>query len=83
VFSLIHRGDHVDQIIHAMGQRFGALEILPLRPKAKQQAKRVIIRAIKGSKAPALLHSGLVLHEESGSYTQEAENVLRHAQALV
>jgi len=29
------------------------------------------------------LHSGLVLHEESGSYTQEAENVLRHAQALV
>lgn len=80
--TIIHRADHTDKIIHALGRRFGALQIIPLWPKAGQTAKRVIIRAIKDRKSPATLHAGLTLHQNNGEYTKEAENVLRNAEAL-
>jgi tRNA1(Val) A37 N6-methylase TrmN6 len=81
-FTIIHRADHTDKIIQAFGRRFGAVEIIPLWPRAGEDAKRVIIRAIKGRKTPARLHPGIVLHKAGGSYTEEAENILRGAAAI-
>ncbi|MCB1721084.1 MAG: methyltransferase [Alphaproteobacteria bacterium] len=75
--TLIHRADQIDEIIRAMGKRFGAVEIIPLWPKAGQEAKRVIVRARKHRKSPARLHVGIVLHQENGDYTAHAENILR------
>ena len=80
---MIHRADKIDKIILALGKRFGALEIIPLWPKAGENAKRVIIRAIKHRKSPATLHAGLVLHDEDGNYTDEAEKILRGMTALL
>ena len=45
-------------------------------------AKRVVVRGRLGIAAPMKLSPGLVLHERDGSYTREAEAVLRHARAL-
>ncbi|MCI5060604.1 MAG: methyltransferase [Alphaproteobacteria bacterium] len=77
--SLIHRADHLDKIIQALGKRFGGIEIIPLWPRAGEEAKRVIIRAQKHSKSPAKLHSGIVIHGKDGEYTNEAQAILRDA----
>jgi tRNA1(Val) A37 N6-methylase TrmN6 len=79
---MIHRADMVDDIILAMGKRFGAIEILPLWPKVGREAKRVIIRARKNRRSPARISAGLVLHNEDGGYTTEAEKILRGMEAI-
>ncbi|MGB4058105.1 MAG: methyltransferase [Alphaproteobacteria bacterium] len=81
-FTIIHRADHLDKIIQGFGKRFGAIEIIPLWPRVGVAAKRVIIRALKNRKTPALLHPGLVLHEADGSYTPAADAVLRDMAAI-
>ncbi|PJB70037.1 MAG: methyltransferase [Alphaproteobacteria bacterium CG_4_9_14_3_um_filter_47_13] len=80
--SLIHRADATDRILQALGKRFGAVEIIPLWPRAGVAAKRVIIRALKDRKSPAILNAGLVLHKEDGCYTQEVDLILRNAVSL-
>lgn len=81
--TMIHRADMTDKIIQALGKSFGNTEIIPLWPKAGTPAKRVIIRTIKHRKSPASLHPGIVLHENDGEYTKEAEDILRGATALL
>lgn len=81
-FTIIHRADMSDKIIQGLGKKFGAIEIIPLWPRAGVAAKRVIIRALKDRRSPAILHAGLVLHEENGDYTPETDAVLRRAAAL-
>lgn len=80
--SMIHRADMVDKIIQGMGRRFGAIEIIPLYPKLGQEAKRVIVRAIKDRKTPARIRAGIILHEEDGAYTEQADAVLRTGIAI-
>ena len=82
-FTMIHRADKIDRIIQAIGKRFGAIEIIPLWPKIGDNAKRVIVRAIKDRKSPAKLHAGLTLHQSDGEYTDEAQKILREAKALL
>ena len=81
--TMIHRADKTDKILQAMENRFGAVEIIPLWPKAGAPAKRVIIRALRDRKTPATLHPGLVLHMDNGDYTPAAESILRDAQPIV
>ncbi len=80
--SMIHRADQIDNIIRAMGKRFGAIEIIPLWPKAGREAKRVIVRAYKHRKSPASIHPGVILHQENGDYTPKAEAILREMAAI-
>jgi len=81
--TIIHRADQVDEIIRAMSKRFGAIEIIPLWPKAGVNAKRVIIRCIKDRRSPSTLHSGLILHEVDGQYTIETDKILKNAEGLL
>lgn len=81
-FTMIHRADHTDKIVQAMGARFGAIEIIPLWPRAGDTAKRVIIRAIKGRKTGSILNPGLILHEADGAYTHAADQILKDGSAL-
>ena len=80
--TLVHRADRVDEILALMHGRFGGTVLFPLWPKAGEAAKRVLVAAQRGSKAPARLAAGLVLHEPDGRYTQAAEAVLRDGAAL-
>lgn len=82
VLTMIHRADHTDKIIHGLGRRFGATEIIPLWPHAGEPAKRVIVRTIKGRKTGSTLNPGLVLHGADGGYTPAAEAVLRGGNAI-
>jgi len=59
------------------------ITVFPLWPRAGVAAKRVILQVRHGSRAPLQLLSGLVLHREDGSYTPEADAVLRDGAGIV
>jgi tRNA1(Val) A37 N6-methylase TrmN6 len=76
--TLIHRAHRAPEILAALDGRLGGVEIIPIRPRADAPAKRILVRARKGSRAPFLLHKGLDLHDASGAkHTPEAEALLR------
>lgn len=76
--TLIHRAERLDEILALMP---GAV-VLPLLPGRDKPAKRVIVRAMKGVAGEPRILKGLVLHKESGGYTEAGEAVLRHASSL-
>lgn len=80
--SIIHRADHADKIIQALGPRFGAMELWPLYPREGAVASRLVIRVLKGRKTPVKLHAGVILHEVDGRWTQRADDILTHNKPL-
>lgn len=80
--TMIHRADRVDDLLVSLHKKAGAVEVIPLWPRAGIAAKRVIIRARKGLKSPAVMHSGLVLHKADGSFTEQTEAILRGGLSL-
>jgi tRNA1(Val) A37 N6-methylase TrmN6 len=64
--SLIARPQSVAEIVAACGKRFGGLEITPLHPRPGEDAIRILVTAIKGSRARLALRSPLFLHENTG-----------------
>lgn len=80
--TLIHRPDCLGELIGHLHGRFGDVTVFPLFPKRGEPAVRIIVQGRKGSKAGLTLLPGLVLHGADGSYTEEAEAVLRGGEAL-
>jgi len=78
---MIHRADHLQKIVMALGGKFGAVEVIPLYPRMGEPAKRVIIRALKGRRSPSIIHQGLTIHEADG-YSEAAQRVLRDGEGL-
>lgn len=74
--TMVHTARRLDEILALLRKKFGGIEIYPLWPKAGQSAKRVLVRARKGVKSPMTLHSGLVLHHNDGTFTDEASLVI-------
>ncbi|MEO8714310.1 MAG: methyltransferase domain-containing protein [Acetobacteraceae bacterium] len=60
----------------------GGARILPLWPRAGQPAKLLLIRAVRGSRAPMTLLAGIALHDPEGGFTTEIEACLRGGVAL-
>jgi tRNA1(Val) A37 N6-methylase TrmN6 len=79
---LIHRPDAIETILALLAGRFGAIEIIPVFPRANAAAIRVIVRAIKGRRTPPSLRPGLVLNDADGRPTAAAEAILRDAAPL-
>ncbi len=77
--TVIHTAEALPQLLAAFEGRFGALQALPLHPKAGAPAIRVVVRGIKGSRAPFAIAPGIVLHEDDGTPTAAAKAVLRDA----
>lgn len=61
--SLIARPESIAEIISACGGRFGGLEITPLHPRAGENAVRILVTAIKQSRARLTLRAPLIVHE--------------------
>lgn len=75
--TLIHRADRLDDILGLIAGEAGEVTVFPIWPKQGRAAKRVIVRARKGIRTPMSLSAGLVMHEEDGSYTAAADEILR------
>jgi tRNA1(Val) A37 N6-methylase TrmN6 len=79
-FTAILRADRLTEALSALGER--GVSVFPLWPRAGEAAKRVLVRAVKGSRAPFALLPGLVLHGEGNKYTHAANAILRDGAAL-
>jgi tRNA1(Val) A37 N6-methylase TrmN6 len=80
--TLIWRADGLADVLQALKPAFGAVQVLPVHPKAGAQAIRVLVRGTKASRAPLALLPGLFLNDAAGRPTDEAEAVLRGGAVL-
>jgi len=62
--SLIARPESIPAIMLACGKRFGGLELTLIHPRENESAIRVLVSAIKGSRARPLFRSPLFMHAE-------------------
>lgn len=75
---LIHRADRLGDILAGLGRGAGSMAARAVHPFADAAAKRVLVRAVKGGRAPLRLVAPLVLHpREGGKHTPQADAVLR------
>jgi len=81
--TMIYRADGIAELLEAAKGRFGALDLLPVLPREGEVAHRVLLRGIKGSRAPLRLLPPLVLHGPSGNrFRAPVEAILRDGAAL-
>jgi tRNA1(Val) A37 N6-methylase TrmN6 len=81
--TVIFRADGLEELLSALGRRFGALDILPIQPRAGEPAHRLLIRAVKGSRAPLRILPPLVLHDDTGNgFLPPVEAMLREGRGL-
>lgn len=80
--TIVNRAESLGFLLSALGQGFGAVTISPLFPRAGAPASRVIVQAVKASRAPLRLGPGLVLHGDGNLFTPEANAILRQGNAF-
>jgi tRNA1(Val) A37 N6-methylase TrmN6 len=79
----IHIAERLPALLAAFEARFGAITILPLVPRDGEPAHRVLIRGIKGSRAPLTLLASRILHTPAGrAFRPEFEAIFRGADRL-
>ncbi|MBP7001559.1 methyltransferase [Amaricoccus sp.] len=88
VLALVHLPARLPAILAALDGPAGAIEVLPLLPRAGRDASRVLVRAVKGRRtalallAPLALHAGDAHDGDRDSYTPEAAAALRGESGL-
>jgi tRNA1(Val) A37 N6-methylase TrmN6 len=76
VLTLIWRADGLAEVLAALDRGFGSLAILPVHADARKPALRVLIRAVKGGKAPTQIYAALLLNDESALPNKEVQEIL-------
>lgn len=64
--SLIARPESLADILAGLERRFGGIEITPVCPRAGDDAIRILVTAVKGSRARLGLRERIVIHEGTG-----------------
>ncbi|WP_428669441.1 tRNA1(Val) (adenine(37)-N6)-methyltransferase [Roseibium sp.] len=81
--TVIFRADGLQELLSVLKGRFGSIDVIPLRPRPDAAATRILIRAIRASKAPLQLLPGFVLHDGDGSeFTRQSKAVMRDGEGL-
>ena len=79
----IYRSDGLNDLLTAFEKRFGAVTALPIVPRQGQDATRILIRGIKGSRGPMSLKSPLILHGDEGrEFKPDNEAIFRGVDRL-
>ncbi|MGQ2903429.1 MAG: tRNA1(Val) (adenine(37)-N6)-methyltransferase [Neoaquamicrobium sediminum] len=74
--SIIARPGSLPEILAAMQGRFGAAQILPIHPRTHEPAIRILVRALRGSRAGLTLMPALAIHEPTGRrFSQQADAI--------
>ncbi len=76
MLHIVWRPRQLSDLLEACNGRFGGLQILPLHSHGDASAGRIIVRAIRGSKAPLELLPGVVLHDGANQPTAIAQAAL-------
>jgi tRNA1(Val) A37 N6-methylase TrmN6 len=80
--TLIWRADGLAEVLTALSRGFGSLSVLPVHGEAGKPAIRVLVRAVKGGRAPMRILPGLMLNEESRVPKKEVQDILAGRAAL-
>jgi tRNA1(Val) A37 N6-methylase TrmN6 len=81
--AVIFRADGLATLLAACRGRFGAIDVLPVHPRAHLPAKRVLVHAVQGSRAGTRMLPPLVLHQPAGHlYTPQARAILHDGAGL-
>jgi len=79
---VIHKASALPALLAALVPRYGGLRIMPLHPRSGEPASRILIKGVKGSRAPLTLLPGGPLHGEGNAFTSAATAILRHGAGL-
>ncbi|WP_315718819.1 MULTISPECIES: tRNA1(Val) (adenine(37)-N6)-methyltransferase [unclassified Bradyrhizobium] len=82
VLTLIWRADGLGEVLAALGRGFGSLAIQPVHGQAGKPAIRILVRAVKGGRAPTRIWPGLMLNEATGVPNEDVLRVLEGQGAL-
>lgn len=74
--TLIWRADGLAEVLAALSRGFGGLAIVPVHPDLSSPAIRVLVRAIKGARAPLEMLPALALNDAAGAPAVEVQEVL-------
>lgn len=80
--TLVHRTEMLAEILAALNGRAGNCVIRALQSFSNKPATRIIIQAIKASRAPLKLLPPFIVHEEGGEHSKVADGILRGGDAL-
>ena len=81
-FTVIQRAARLPDILSALTPRAGDIAVLPLQARQGRDAKRVIVKARKGSRGPFRLAAPLVLHEGT-SHVRDGDDYAPIARAIL
>jgi tRNA1(Val) A37 N6-methylase TrmN6 len=80
---VIFRADRLDALLSALRGRFGGTAILPVHARADRPAHRVLVGAVKGSRAKSSILPPLAIHPATGNaYLPNVERILRQGVSL-
>lgn len=82
IVTMIHRSEALPALLDALAGRFGGIMLLPVHAREGQPANRLLVRAVKGSRAPLRLLPGLILHGAGNGFRPEIAAVLREGAGL-
>jgi len=82
ILVMINRADRQEEILNVMKPYFGDTDVMHLLPKKGESPKRILLSARKGEGANPMLCRPMILHRESGGYTDELDAILRHGKPL-
>ncbi len=80
--TFIYRAEMLDKLLGLFYGKVGDIKVFPFWPSLGQIAKRVIVQGVKGSRGGLNLLPGMVLHNADGSFTQEADALLKNGHHL-
>ncbi|MGC2779216.1 MAG: methyltransferase, partial [Bradyrhizobium sp.] len=82
VLTLIWRADGLGEVLTALARGFGSLAVQPVHGHPGRPAIRILVRAVKGGRAPTQLLAGVMLNEAAGVPSDEVVRVLQGQGAL-
>lgn len=83
--SLIARPSSLNKILNACDGRFGSVQITNVQPRFDENAIRILVTGIKGSRARLSLRPPIIMHdqnqmEQNKSYSQMADDLINGRQ---
>lgn len=81
--TLMVPAGHAGRVLAGLqGAGFGRVVLMPLWPKSGRDAKLLLVQGCKGRRDPDRITAGLVLHDDDGRFSPEAQALLQDAAPL-
>jgi tRNA1(Val) A37 N6-methylase TrmN6 len=80
--TMIWRADGLAEVLAALSRGFGSLVVQPIHGEPRRPAIRILVRAIKGGRAPTRILTAVLLNDATGRPDPEVAAVLAGQGAL-